>query len=40
MVRNGPSDDFSRYCVQMLHVFPNATAGSPDERRADGVQVV
>jgi hypothetical protein len=38
--RNGASDDFSRYCVQMLRMFLNATRSSADERQADAIQVV
>jgi hypothetical protein len=38
--RNGASDDFSRYCVQMLRMFPNATANSADERQAGSAQVL
>jgi hypothetical protein len=38
--RNGASDDFSRYCVQMLRMFPNATRGSADERQAAEPQVL
>jgi hypothetical protein len=29
---NGVNDNFSRSCVQMLHMCPNATASSADER--------
>jgi hypothetical protein len=38
--RNGASDDFSRCCVQMLRMFPNATRGSADERQAAEPQVL
>jgi len=38
--RNGASDDFSRYCVQMLRMFLNATWSCADERQADAIQVV
>jgi hypothetical protein len=38
--RSHASDDFSRYCVQMLRLFPNATANSADERQAGAIQVV
>jgi hypothetical protein len=38
--RSGASDDFSRYCVQMLRMFPNATANSADERQAGSAQVL
>jgi hypothetical protein len=34
------SDDISRYCVQMLRMFLNATGNAADERRADAVQAV
>jgi len=38
--RSGASDDFSRYCVQMLRMFPNATRSSADERQAAQPQVL
>jgi len=38
--RSGTSDDFSRYCVQMLRMFLNATPGPADKRRADSLHVV
>jgi hypothetical protein len=38
--RSSASDDFSRYCVQMLRMFPNATRGSVDERRAGPAEVL
>jgi len=38
--RSGASDDFSRYCVQMLRMFLNATPGPADKRRADSLHVV
>jgi hypothetical protein len=38
--RNSASDDFSRYCVQMIRMFLNATRSSADERRDDAIQVV
>jgi len=38
--RSGASEDISRYCVQMLRMFLNATGNAADERRADAVQAV
>jgi len=38
--RSGASDDFSRYCVQMLRMFLNATPSSADERQAAAGQVL
>src|SRR5437763_4541220 len=39
---NVANDNFSRYCVQMLHMCPNATSGAADERpntlRSGGVE--
>jgi hypothetical protein len=37
---SGRSDDFSRSCVQMLRMFPNATGDAADERQAEAAQVL